>query len=179
MVCYIQEVANCIVYCSNIQQCKEFKEVFEEVLDEYHGLDCEIDIITQEVTQKKRNEILNRFEKNGLWIIHLICSVRILDEGIDLPTCDSEFIMNISENTSWIRTIQRLMRFTKDKNNLNKTNNMFVWCDLDDDNSIEVFSALRTMDKNFPNKFKLISKDYDKQKVKEIIEKKREENKRI
>ena len=53
--------------------------------------------------------------------IKILCSIRILDESIDLPKCDSIFISNVNENSSDIKMVQRLGRAIRlDRDNPNK-----------------------------------------------------------
>jgi len=103
--------------------------------------------------------------------------VRILDEAIDIPRCDSEFITTFGDNSE-IRTVQRLMRGCRlDKKNPNKRNSLFLWCD-DLEVSKSVLTILKENDVNFHKKINIISNSYDKNDDEEI-QKKIQEKKEI
>jgi hypothetical protein len=58
-------------------------------------------------------------------------NIHVLDEGIDIPECDSIFLTN--PNNNYINIIQRISRANRiDENNINKIANIFVWCKNED-----------------------------------------------
>ena len=88
----------------------------------------------------------------------LICSVNILDECIDIPSCDSIFITYPSD--SKIKNIQRLCRANrKNKFNLHKIANIFLWCD-EHKNIGNFLANLKEFDDNF-TEHKVLIMNYD------------------
>lgn len=165
-------VRKCIGYFRTIDECKDFKEVFEKVMLKYHGLKCRIDLINQATTKARRNKILAAFDDPKNMGIHLILSVRVLDEAVDLKQCDSEFISYTGDSVRDIRTVQRMMRGCRiDPNNPAKINNLFIWANVNDDKALRVFSLLKSMDPQFSGKIHTISSNYDKQNTTEVKEK--------
>jgi hypothetical protein len=115
----------CIIYCIDTNEIKEMMRAIE-ILDDYYYLDFHMDSITSSINHKKRDEILITFANST--VIELLFSVRILDECIDIPQCDSIFITYPSQ--SKIRTIQRMSRCIRiDKYNKFKIGNIYIWCD--------------------------------------------------
>ena len=55
-----------------------------------------------------------------------MCNVHILDEGIDIPTCDSIYLTHPNNNPTNI--IQRISRANRiDNNNKDKIAKIFLW----------------------------------------------------
>lgn len=112
-----------IIYCMDTKEIKLFEEAIER-LDDYFILDCEINKITSNTSNSNRTKILNNFTSNKSR--QLLFSVRILDECVDIPCCDSIFITYPTK--SKIRTIQRLNRATRlNPSNKFKKANIFLW----------------------------------------------------
>ena len=62
--------------------------------------------------------------------LKIICSIRILNEGIDIPNCDSVFIGNVGTYSSDITMVQRMCRANRLlKRNPNKVAYCFLWTD--------------------------------------------------
>ena len=117
--------SKCITYLTSKDECYKYKESFNKIKD-YYCMDLYIDIIVSDISQTNRNEILNKFRKST--IKSIILSVRILDECIDIPECDSIFIPNPASSKNKIRTIQRICRsIRKDKNNINKKSGIYLY----------------------------------------------------
>jgi hypothetical protein len=83
---------------------------------EYWQIDCK--------TKKTiREKIINNFKQSTK--IAIIINVHILDEGINIPECDSVFITQ--PNNNMINIIQRMCRANRILNN--KTScNIYLWC---------------------------------------------------
>ena len=119
--------AKCIVYLSSQDECRDFTKEFSVVAREYHGIDVFAEIITSETAAKDRKQIIQEFSSNGLRI-SVIASVRILNEGVDIPECDS--IMLTRTAMTEITAVQRLSRANrKTRYNPNKVANAFIYCD--------------------------------------------------
>ena len=95
----------CIIYCIDTTEITEMINGMNE-LNKFYYINYNINQITSKNNDKQRNKILNDFSNDNN--IQLLFSVRILDECIDIPSCDSIYITYPSQ--SKIRTIQRLCR---------------------------------------------------------------------
>lgn len=99
--CLVEKGAKkCIIYCQDTNKLQSMINMILE-LNSYYYLDFDIKSITSSTSYKKREKILNDFENNSK--IQLLFSIRILDECIDIPTCDSIYITY--ETSCKIRTI--------------------------------------------------------------------------
>lgn len=140
----------CIVYCVDTVELNDMKEAIKK-LDEYYCMDYNISQITSNDNLKTRTEILDTFAKSTK--IELLFSIRILDECIDIPSCDSIFITYPSQ--SKIRTIQRLSRCIRvDKKNKFKIGNVYIWCN-EYGNILETLSGIKEYDESFAEKIKI------------------------
>lgn len=169
----------CIAYLSCQEECDEFQRVFKEVIARYHYLPYWISMITSSV--KDRNQIIKDFEKeenHQMDMLKILCSIKILDEGVDIPKCDSIFVSNVSEYGSSIRMVQRMCRANRIiKENPNKIANCFLWTD-DMNKILNTLSILKENDIDFYKKIKVMNGDYDKQgdmRRREYIEKENNE----
>ncbi len=169
----------CIVYLSRVEECEEFIRNIKEVNNKYHYLDIWIEMITGEVTNNKRNEILNDFQNDDDKRLKILCSIQILNECIDIPKCDSVFIGNVCESSSEITMVQRLCRANRLlKENPNKIANCFMWTD-DLNKIVGTLSLLKNNDIDFHKKIKVMNGEYIKNNNKEMIELKKTENKKL
>ncbi len=161
-----------IIYLNSIQECKVFEDVFKNVNDNYHYRKYWIKNITCDVSYEERNNILSEFSKESCDDeIKIITSVNILNECVDIVKCDSVFITNMTQNTSYIKTLQRIFRANRiDKSNPNKIAHCFIWSE-DNNEILEALQLLKTNDVNFREKIKIINGDYEKNCNKKILEK--------
>ena len=112
-----------IIYCTDTKEIELFIDAVKK-LDDYFILDCEINKITSDTSNSNRKKILNNFTSNKSR--QLLFSVRILDECVDIPSCDSIYITYPTK--SKIRTIQRLNRATRlNPSDKFKKANIFLW----------------------------------------------------
>jgi superfamily II DNA or RNA helicase len=113
-----------IIYCVDTNEITNLKEALKK-LDDYFVLDLVCNEITSNTSHKSRTKILNDFASDTK-SKQLLFSVRILDECVDIPSCDSIFITY--PTTSKIRTIQRISRATRlNPSNKFKKANIFLW----------------------------------------------------
>ena len=155
----------CIIYLTSIEDCKTFSEIIEEIMKKYHYLPFWTETISSDVNSKKRCEILNNFQKDEkrLDTLKFLCSVNILDEGVDIVKCDSVFITKIGYSTSDIKMVQRICRANRlDKYNINKVASCFLWCD-DLNKSVNSLQLLKENDIDFIKKISIINSDYEVQ----------------
>jgi len=120
----LTEVKKCITYLKTIKESEEFIKILK-TMNIYFDMNMKIYEINYNTTKKKRLESLNKF-KNDKLCINIICNVHILDEGIDIPECDSIYLTHPNNNP--INIIQRISRANRlDKNNIDKIAKIFVW----------------------------------------------------
>jgi superfamily II DNA or RNA helicase len=159
----------CIVYCRDTEDMKAMIECMK-TLNEFYIMDIEMNSISCEDSEKKRKIVLKSFS-NGDDKIQLIFNIRILNECIDIPACDSVYISYPPKNK--ITTIQRISRATRiDKNNPYKVANVYIWCEEYDD-ILETLSSIKEYDIMFKDKVKISTVDFYNnkgQKELEIIE---------
>ena len=137
----------CIIYCIDTEEIKLMIKAMKK-LNDFYCLDFNVNKITSKNSQNERSKILNEFANGNN--IQLLFSVRILDECIDIPSCDSIYITYPSQ--SKIRTIQRLSRCIRiDKNNKFKIGNIYIWCN-EYDEILETLSGIKEYDLFFKDK---------------------------
>jgi superfamily II DNA or RNA helicase len=172
----------CIVYLESIKEIELFKSALKE-LDKFY---CTNLLIYTLSSNDFHSNDKNNFEYNSReWKLDkfqnvtrptVILSVQILDECIDVPSCDSIYIAHTT--TSKIRTVQRMCRcLRKDNNNPNKIGHVYLWCTKYDD-ILETISGIKEYDIDYISKIRfekagLISNDdkvdYDKEKNEEKL----------
>ena len=141
----------CIIYNTDSNEIQEMIDAIYK-LNNFYCLDIEINVITCTNNAKSREEILKKFEKNNNKI-QLLFSIRILDECIDIPSCDSIFITYPCKNK--IRLIQRLCRCIRiDKNNKSKIGNIYIWCN-EYDEITDTLSGIKEYDIEFKDKIRV------------------------
>jgi superfamily II DNA or RNA helicase len=137
----------CIVYCQDTTEITQLRELITR-LNEYYCLNINTSQITSANSANSRREILQGFASSNR--IELLFSVRILDECIDIPSCDSIYITYPSK--SKIRTIQRLMRCTRTvRDNRFKVGNLFLWCS-EYESILETLGGIKEIDEGFADK---------------------------
>jgi superfamily II DNA or RNA helicase len=162
----------CILYCQDTNNLNDIKDCIVK-LNEFYAIDLNIQEITSETSYKNREKILTVFESSNK--IELLLSIRICDECIDIPVCDSIYITYPS--SCKIRTIQRLCRCIRtDKNNKFKIGNIFLWCN-DYDKILNTLSGIKEYDVLFKNKISVLETNFMNKK--EIDEKVLEDKKLI
>jgi superfamily II DNA or RNA helicase len=120
----LTKVIKCIVYLKTIQEMNEFVKIVQTI-NLYFELNIKIYEINYKTSAIIRNKNLIKF-KNDNSCINILCNVHILDEGIDIPECDSIYLTHPNNNV--ISIIQRISRANRlDKNNTNKIAKIFVW----------------------------------------------------
>ena len=162
----------CILYCQDTNNLNDIKDCIVK-LNDFYLIDLNIQEITSETSYKNREKILTVFESSNK--IELLLSIRICDECIDIPACDSIYITYPS--SSKIRTIQRLCRCIRtDKNNKFKIGNIFLWCN-EYDKIFNTLSGIKENDVFFKDKISVLETNFMNKK--EIDEKVIEDKKLI
>jgi len=151
-----------IVYLKNREECDIYEHIFNEIMNKYHYFKVLIKTITCKAKKEERINIIGEFEKDEEEeIIKIILSIRILDEGIDIPKCDSIFISYIGDPYNDIRNIQRICRANRiDHKNINKVSSVFIWCD-NIDKSLNTLKLFRDNDIDFHKKIRIKYNSYE------------------
>ena len=152
----------CITYLGRQEDCDRFMEVVAQIFETYHGLTIWTGKIDSTISKATRKEVLKTFQTGQDDVYHILTSVRILDEAVDIPRCDSVFITNIGEHSSDIRMMQRSQRSsTKDPKNPSKHNNIILWAD-GWEKCVGALDLLRETDPEFHKKVRIADCNYDK-----------------
>ncbi len=151
----------CIAYLGRQEECDRFMEIVTRVMETYHGLTVWTDKIDSTISKGTRKEVLDAFQTGKDDVYHVLTSVRILDEAVDIPRCDSVFITNVGEYSSDIRMMQRSQRSsTKDPKNASKHNNIILWAD-GWEKCVGALELLRDADPEFHKKVRIADGNYD------------------
>ena len=112
----------CICYMTSIEKANDIHAVLYWMSK---LLNVEIDswIITCNTAKTNRAKYLYNFKKSNK--LSIIINVHILDEGIDIPDCDSVFITQPNNNI--INVVQRMCRANRITENKTKCQ-IFLWC---------------------------------------------------
>lgn len=156
----------CIVYCKDTDDMKAMMECME-TLNNFYIMDVQMQSISCEDIEKKRKSVLESFANNNDKI-QLLFNIRILNECIDIPACDSIYISYAPKNK--ITTIQRISRATRtDKKNPYKIANVYIWCEAYDE-ILETLSSIKEYDIMFKDKIKVNAVDFYHSKEDKEIE---------
>ena len=140
-----------IIYCKDTNDMNNMIDSVNK-LNDFYNLDIDIYSISCENTNKERKNILKSFSKTDDKI-QLLFNIKILNECIDIPSCDSIYISYPPKNK--ITTIQRINRATRiNKNNPYKIANIYIWCD-EYEEILETLSSIKEYDIMFKDKIKI------------------------
>lgn len=112
----------CIIYCNTKIYCNKLKIAIEFV-NLYFLLKINISILNSNISKKTRQLIINNFIDGP--DVQIICNVHILDEAVNIPKCDSVYI--ISNSLNIIKIIQRACRCNRKIDN--KIAGIYLWSD--------------------------------------------------
>ena len=115
-------ITKCIVYLKTVKEANDFENVLKTI-NIYYNLKLALYNINYNTSRTTRNISLTKFRNNTTKIC-IILNVHILDEGIDIPECDSIFLTHPNNNP--INIIQRISRANRIHNNKIKAN-VLVW----------------------------------------------------
>jgi len=138
-----------IVYVRTHEEIDNFISEFNK-LNIYYEYDVDINKITCNDSYNKRNKILENYNNSNK--ISILLSVHILDEAIDIQSCNSIYMTYVSN--SKIKNIQRMSRSMRYKNN--KIAKIFLFCQ-DIDESLEYISSIREYDTDFIKKINYLA----------------------
>jgi len=152
----------CIVYLTSQEECNWFMEHASKVFEEYHGITIWTNKIDSTVTAAERTKRLQDFQSDLDAQFYLLTSVRILDEAVDIPKCDSVFVTSVGERSSDIRMMQRAMRgSTVDPSNPSKRNQIILWAN-GWEKCVGSLELIREADPEFHKKIR-VATTYDRQ----------------
>ena len=112
----------CIVYSVTIDKATIFKKIIDG-LSKLLNIEIDCDVISCETSLEARKKILFSFKNSDK--LFVLVNVHVLDEGINIPECDSVFITRPNDNI--INLVQRLCRCNRITENKKKCN-MYIWC---------------------------------------------------
>lgn len=162
-----------IVYLRSHTEISHFIKLMNEI-NKYYCVNYNIDKIISHNKLLRRTKKLNIFSNSNQ--IQILTSVKILDECIDIPSCDSVYIAY--ESTSKIRIIQRISRALRMQKN--KIATIILWCN-EYKKLYETISSIKEYDPILKEKINIISSKLENnnedeikiEKIKKEIEKKK------
>jgi|LakMenE01Jun11ns_1017448.scaffolds.fasta_scaffold9959347_22 superfamily II DNA or RNA helicase len=146
----------CIVYCRDTEDMKAMMKSMQ-TLNDFYIMDVEIDSICCQDNENNRKEKLHKFSDNDDKI-QILFNIKILNECIDIPTCDAVYISYPPKNK--ITTIQRMCRANRiDRLNPYKVANIYIWCN-DYEEILDTLSSIKEYDIMFRDKINLNTVDF-------------------
>jgi superfamily II DNA or RNA helicase/phage anti-repressor protein len=112
----------CIVFLTTIEQAQEFNKILLW-MQNMLNMELESDMISYNTSKLKRIEIINNFKLSNKR--YILLNIHILDEGIDIPECDSIFVIQPNDNI--LNLVQRMCRCNRITEYKTKCN-MLLWC---------------------------------------------------
>jgi len=126
----------CIIYAGSVDEANKYQVAIARLAAKFHGIPVWCGMITGETPNALRDLKLKAFQKpDPTYRWFFMCSVRVLDEGIDVPACDAVYISQSIGNQS--RFVQRMCRANR-LDYSGKVANVFVWSD-----DVELDATLR------------------------------------
>jgi superfamily II DNA or RNA helicase len=134
----------CIVYMKSINEIDKFI-VSAQLLASLLNYEIKFASIDYKTAKSNRCQIINEFKMCET--IYILCNIYTLNEGIDIPACDSIFILHPKYEP--INLPQRISRCNRiDFNNPNKIGHVFLWCK----NKLDMMTLFDNLTKNIPVK---------------------------
>lgn len=112
----------CIVYLTNIEQAKETHKIINWMKGIFN-VEIQTNIIDCTTSKNNRKKMIKAFNESN--DISILLNVQILNEGIDIPICDSVFITKPNNNIE--NLVQRMSRCNRKQKNKNASN-VYIWC---------------------------------------------------
>ena len=117
------DIKKCIVYLKTVREAEHFENILK-IVNVYHELKIAVYSINYNTSKSKRNDSLIKF-RNNKTKISIMLNVHVLDEGIDIPECDSVFLTNPNNNPTNI--IQRISRANRIIKGVEKIAKVLIW----------------------------------------------------
>ncbi|CAG9465880.1 unnamed protein product [Pedinophyceae sp. YPF-701] len=123
----------CIAFCSAKEECDFLNEAFEAACG-LLGARAHVAKIISDSKEEEREKAIAEFQENSKQsgTLSLLSSIRILDEAVDIPQCDSVLFTSLAKNITECgaaRAMQRLCRAVR--GGKGKVAHAFVWADPD------------------------------------------------
>lgn len=112
----------CICYLTTIEKAVIFNKILT-FIGNIFNIEIEREQIDCNTRRIKRSEIINKFKNSNK--LFVLLNVHVLDEGIDIPECDSVCITQPNNNI--INIVQRMCRANRIYKNKTKCN-IYLWC---------------------------------------------------
>ena len=177
----------CVVFCRTKDECRRFARIFERVCVDHHAVRCFAAVVVDETTRGERRDILARFAVSGeddeevppplvsddedydrsirarrVPTLSVVAAVRVLDEGVDIPACDSVFFAHkpVASDSAMVRTVQRLCRANRLCPGKDKMR-AYIWASADDVELAGALELLRIEDPQLSRKVVVRGGAYD------------------
>jgi len=148
----------CICYLTTIEKAQMFNRMLSFVGNIFN-VEIDREQIDCNTRRMKRSEIIQKFKNSTR--LFILLNVHVLDEGIDIPECDSVCITQPNNNI--INIVQRMCRANRIY--LNKTScNIYLWCSEKKTNDILNYLFVKT-DNCIRNKIYKINNNNKKNNV--------------
>jgi hypothetical protein len=140
----------CICYLTTIDKAITFNKILTFIASIFN-VEIEREQIDCNTKRLKRNEIIEKFIKRDN--IFILLNVHVLDEGIDIPECDSVYVTQPNNNI--LNLVQRMCRANRIYKNKTFCN-IYLWCNEKKTNKILNYLFEKT-DMTIKNKINKIS----------------------
>ena len=151
----------CIAYLSTIEECDVFAKALKLVCERYHYCDVWAESYTAETNRATRDQLRLDFEaydKEKEVDLRFLCSVHVLDEGVNVVECDSIFMPSAPK--SGVTFVQRLCRANRlTDSNPSKVVCVFLWVE-DHEDTMRTFRYLVKCDSACMQKCRILGRDY-------------------
>jgi len=155
----IINIKKCIVYLKTIKESELFENILKTI-NIYFDFTLAIYNINYNTSRTKRNVSLTKF-RNNKTKISIMLNVHILDEGIDIPECDSVYLTHPNNNP--VNLIQRISRANRIYPNKNIAN-ILLWSK----NELKLENIVNKIRTYIPVKFNNINSEFINKKQQSI-----------
>jgi len=115
-----------IVFLKSISESVDFSKILT-LLNTFFTNKLVVNSIDCNTRKGDRTKILSRF-KNKNDSVNILCNVHILDEGIDIPECDSVYLTHPNYNPiNFIQRISRCNRIKPSSSGVANIANVLIW----------------------------------------------------
>ena len=150
----------CIAYLPTIDECDFFAEAVKLVCERYHYCDVWAESYTAETNRPTRDQLKRDFQSyaDTELRLHVLCSVHMLEEGVNMPECDSVFMP--SAPRSGMTFVQRLCQANRLTDSIPcKMACVFLWVEKHED-TMRTFRYLVKCDSACMQKCRILGRDY-------------------
>ena len=144
-------IKKCIVYLKSVKEAEIFENILK-IINIYFNTTIGVYNINYNTSKQQRNKSLTKFRNNNVKI-SIMLNVHILDEGIDIPECDSVYLTHPNNNP--INIIQRISRANRLYPN-KKIANILLWSK----NEIKLETIIKNIQEYIPVKFNNVNSEF-------------------